>query len=86
MMPVLYMFSCEVVDTCSGLSSPGGKFFETFHPKFCRLITEGFQGDTYLLLKLLLPGVVKRVYNINSKQLVKVFSQVSAADDGKLPW
>ncbi|XP_033641965.1 DNA ligase 3-like [Asterias rubens] len=37
---------------------------------------DGFKGDTYLLLKLLLPGVVKRVYNINSKQLVKVFSQV----------
>ncbi|XP_038060939.1 DNA ligase 3-like [Patiria miniata] len=37
---------------------------------------DGFEGDTYLLLKLLLPGVVKRVYNINSKQLAKVFSQI----------
>ena len=25
----------------------------------------------YLLLKLLLPGVVKRVYNLNNKQLAK---------------
>ncbi|XP_022085530.1 DNA ligase 3-like [Acanthaster planci] len=41
---------------------------------------DGFQGDTYLLLKLLLPGVVKRVYNINSKQLVKVFSQIFGAN------
>ena len=30
----------------------------------------------YLLLKLLLPGVVKRVYNLNNKQLVKLYSQV----------
>ena len=35
-----------------------------------------FDGDTYLTVRLLLPGFVKRVYNINSKQLVKLFSQV----------
>lgn len=35
-----------------------------------------FNGDTFLTIKLLLPGFVKRVYNINSKQLVKLFSQV----------
>ena len=37
----------------------------------------GFKGDVYLLMKLLLPGVVKTVYNLNNKQLVKLFSQVS---------
>lgn len=37
---------------------------------------DGFTGDTYLWLKLLLPGVVKVVYNLNSKQLVKLFSQI----------
>lgn len=37
---------------------------------------DGFSGDTYLWLKLLLPGVVKVVYNLNSKQLVKLFSQI----------
>lgn len=43
----------------------------------CTLFTsDTFSGDPYLVLKLLLPGVVKRVYNINSKQLVKLFSQV----------
>ncbi|XP_041479664.1 DNA ligase 3-like [Lytechinus variegatus] len=41
---------------------------------------QSFQGDTYLVLKLLLPGVVKRVYNINSKQLVKLFSQIFGTD------
>ena len=40
------------------------------------LVLDGFKGDIYLLLKLLLPGVVKIVYNLNSKQLVKIFSQV----------
>eukprot|EP00057_Strongylocentrotus_purpuratus_P017005 XP_011671479.1 PREDICTED: DNA ligase 3 [Strongylocentrotus purpuratus] len=39
-----------------------------------------FSGDPYLVLKLLLPGVVKRVYNINSKQLVKLFSQIFGTD------
>ena len=38
---------------------------------------DGFQGDMYLVLKLLLPGVVKIIYNLNSKQLVKIFSSVS---------
>ncbi|XP_033107614.1 DNA ligase 3-like isoform X2 [Anneissia japonica] len=37
---------------------------------------DGFQGNTYILLKLLLPGVVKRVYHINSKQIAKLFSQI----------
>ncbi|CAG2221094.1 LIG3 [Mytilus edulis] len=37
---------------------------------------DGFKGDAYLWLKLLLPGFVKRVYNVKSKQLVKLFSQI----------
>ena len=40
------------------------------------MFSGGYQGDVYLLLKLLLPGVVKTVYNLNNKQLVKLFSQV----------
>ncbi|KAK7476103.1 hypothetical protein BaRGS_00032657 [Batillaria attramentaria] len=40
----------------------------------------GYQGDLYLLLKLLLPGVVKTVYNLNNKQLVKLFSQIFGTD------
>lgn len=35
-----------------------------------------FQGDLRLWVKLLLPGVVKRVYNLQSKQLIKLFSQI----------
>uniref|UniRef100_T1IZP4 DNA ligase n=1 Tax=Strigamia maritima TaxID=126957 RepID=T1IZP4_STRMM len=37
---------------------------------------DGFQGNLYLWIKLLLPGIVKRIYNIQSKQLVKLFSNI----------
>lgn len=35
-----------------------------------------FHGDVYLTIKLLLPGVVKTVYNLSDKQIVKLFSRV----------
>jgi len=38
--------------------------------------SDGFHGDVYLLIKLLLPGVSKRVYNLQSRQIVKLLSQV----------
>ncbi|XP_061155733.1 DNA ligase 3 isoform X1 [Syngnathus typhle] len=46
--------------------------------KFLRKGTGGdkFHGDLYLTVKLLLPGVVKSVYNLNDKQIVKLFSRV----------
>ena len=34
-----------------------------------------FQGDLYLWVKLLIPGVVKRIYNMQNKQLIKIFSR-----------
>lgn len=37
---------------------------------------DGFHGEVYLLVKLLLPGISKRVYNLQSKQIVKLLSQV----------
>lgn len=40
------------------------------------LFSDGYEGNLYLQLKVLLPGVVKRVYNINNKQLVKLYSQI----------
>lgn len=43
---------------------------------YITLDTDGFKGDVYLTLKLLLPSVVKVVYNLNSKQLIKIFAQV----------
>ncbi|KAJ0004145.1 hypothetical protein NQD34_010359 [Periophthalmus magnuspinnatus] len=35
-----------------------------------------FHGDLFLTVKLLLPGVVKSVYNLNDKQIVKLFSRI----------
>ncbi|CAL9685126.1 unnamed protein product [Knipowitschia caucasica] len=37
---------------------------------------DGFHGDLFLTVKLLLPGVVKSVYNLNDKQIVKLFSRI----------
>ncbi|KAH9495827.1 DNA ligase 3 [Bulinus truncatus] len=45
---------------------------------------DGYHGDIYLLMKLLLPGVVKTVYNLNNKQLVKLFSQIFATSLPKM--
>lgn len=40
------------------------------------LSPDGFHGDVYLTVKLLLPGVIKSVYNLNDKQIVKLFSRI----------
>lgn len=40
------------------------------------LFSDGFRGDVYLTVKLLLPGVIKSVYNLNDKQIVKLFSRI----------
>ncbi|CAL8398727.1 unnamed protein product [Boreogadus saida] len=46
--------------------------------KFLRKGSVGdkFHGDLYLTVKLLLPGVVKSVYNLNDKQIAKLFSRI----------
>ncbi|KAM9846666.1 DNA ligase 3 [Aulostomus maculatus] len=46
--------------------------------KFLKKGTGGdkFRGELYLTVKLLLPGVVKSVYNLNDKQIVKLFSRI----------
>nr|XP_022903806.1 DNA ligase 3 isoform X1 [Onthophagus taurus] len=36
----------------------------------------GFKGDIKLWVRLLLPGVIKRVYNLQSKQLIKLFARI----------
>ena len=32
-------------------------------------------------MRLMLPGVVKRIYNVQSKQLVKIFSRITGASE-----
>ena len=41
---------------------------------------KGFNGDIYTILKLLLPGSIKRIYNLQNKQLVKLFSNILQQD------
>ncbi|GJQ69356.1 lig3 [Trypoxylus dichotomus] len=50
-----------------------------------KLFTHGTDGiefcsDIKLWCRLLLPGVVKRIYNLQSKQLVKLFSRIFGTD------
>uniref|UniRef100_H2Z1K6 DNA ligase n=1 Tax=Ciona savignyi TaxID=51511 RepID=H2Z1K6_CIOSA len=40
----------------------------------------GFTGDLYIIVKLLMPGAIKRTYNLQSKQLVKLFSRIFVQD------
>lgn len=40
-----------------------------------------FHGDLHVWVRLLLPGVIKRIYNLQSKQLVKVFSRAFGAKE-----
>ncbi|KAJ8922088.1 hypothetical protein NQ315_008729 [Exocentrus adspersus] len=44
----------------------------------------GFKDDIVLWCRLLLPGVVKRVYNLQNKQLVKLFSKLFVADQSDM--
>nr|XP_002129234.1 DNA ligase 3 [Ciona intestinalis] len=41
---------------------------------------DGFTGDLFTIVKLLMPGAVKRTYNLQSKQLVKLFSRIFVED------
>lgn len=43
---------------------------------FLLFVADKFHGDLYLTVKLLLPGVIKSVYNLNDKQIVKLFSRI----------
>jgi hypothetical protein len=49
-------------------------------------VAAGFKGDVYLVVKLLLPTAgKKRVYNLQSKLMVKLLSQVSPLRAGLHP-
>lgn len=41
---------------------------------------DGYTGDLYVLIKLLLPGSIKRTYNLQSKTIIKVFSKIFDTD------
>ena len=51
------------------------------HVNYDSFSTDGYTGDVYLLVKLLLPTAgKKRVYNLQSKQIVKLLSQVCTTE------
>lgn len=39
--------------------------------------SEKFKGNLYLWVKMLLPAVEKRIYNLQTTQIIKIFSKVS---------
>lgn len=54
-----------------------------------KMLTKGsdeqeFKGDVIQWCRLLLPGVVKRVYNLQSKQLIKLFSKIFNTDQDEM--
>ena len=45
---------------------------------------DGFNSDVKLWCRMLLPGAVKRIYNLQSKQLVKLFSRILLQDEDEM--
>ncbi|XP_011168982.2 DNA ligase 3 [Solenopsis invicta] len=45
---------------------------------------DGFKSDIVLWCKLLLPGAVKRIYNLQSKQLIKLFARLLVQDEDEM--
>ena len=43
-----------------------------------------FLGDLHVWVRLLLPGVIKRVYNMQNKQMVKIFSRIFSASEEEM--
>ena len=43
-----------------------------------------FTGDLHVWVRLLLPGVIKRVYNMQNKQMVKIFSRIFATSEEEM--
>ncbi|KAL1138090.1 hypothetical protein AAG570_009785 [Ranatra chinensis] len=72
---------------CADISNVPGYIDKTnVVKKFITLGSDGvsYNGDLLLLIKLLLPGVVKRIYNLQSKQIVKLFSRLLGADHDEM--
>jgi len=65
---------------CADISAMSGSLAKTDVVR--TLFNDGFSGDVYVWVRLLLPGVVKRVYNLQSKQLIKLFARIFNAIEG----
>ena len=71
---------------CSVSEDPSYNAKTEIMQRFFQKGTEGkqFQGNLHLWVRILLPGVIKRVYNLQSKQLIKVFSRIFEADEDNM--
>jgi len=45
---------------------------------------DGYKGDMYVFIKLLLPSASTRVFNLSGKQLVKLFSRIFSVDHDEM--
>ena len=81
-----YLFSsfCQLCEQISNESSYKAKtaVVHSFLFKTGATGKHGFCGDVYCLLKLLLPSEkgLERVYNLNNKQIIKIFADLFGAD------
>ncbi|XP_076393714.1 DNA ligase 3 isoform X2 [Megachile rotundata] len=58
------------------------RFSSTLFPfSFAFKQRDGFKSDRKLWCRMLLPGVAKRIYNLQSKQLVKLFARLLLQDE-----
>ncbi|KAF6209099.1 hypothetical protein GE061_014842 [Apolygus lucorum] len=77
----------ELRRLCADIANTSGYLDKTaVVKKFITYGTDGdtFKGDLLLTIKLLLPGVIKRVYNLQSKQIVKLFSRIFGTDQDEM--
>ena len=44
----------------------------------------GFKGDTLLWIRMLIPGSTQRVYNLQNKQMLKLFSRIFGCDNQEM--
>ena len=65
---------------------PGHNATTEIFKKFFNKGSDGtkFQGDLLIWVRLLLPGTIKRVYNLQSRQLVKIFSRIFATNEKEM--
>lgn len=48
------------------------------------MLSDGFQSDIVMWCRLLLPGTAKRIYNLQSKQLIKLFARILKQDESSM--
>lgn len=48
------------------------------------MLSDGFKSDIVLWCKLLLPGTAKRIYNLQSKQLIKLFARILKQEESSM--